>query len=424
MKANRKIKLLKADDSTYVMKFSSVRNVWLLYGDFIRSLNAISKKSEFPKVLLDFSEMKGPVYSSSAISISGIVDYYRDFEGWTFSFGDRSPRTYLQFTGFDHPINVSDGFDIIQNSAFNRVIRFNGSEEASILSNEIIRQLKKSVVCEEGVLVGLSWCINEILDNIFVHSGAKHGYMMVQIHNRKKVINVSIFDLGCGLFNSLRNSIEFSPKDEMEAIELAVKRGVTENKKIGQGNGLYGLGKIVADNHGHLCISTGHCMVEFDGEKNIRKEKAKMPVVSPEHHGTRIDFTINYQRKIDVVGALDGYTPLEPISQEIENMELDDGTVCINVFEATSGDVGSRQSGKRLRLDLLNTLKISKTPIALNFDSIDIITSSFADEVFGKTVALIGFTRFNALCRIINANIYVMAIVDRAIGLRQKDLFS
>lgn len=424
MNSKRKVKLLKTDDSTYVVQFYNVSNVWQFYSNFIHSLNMISEESKSPNVLLDFSKMNGPVYSPSAVSISGVVDYYRDVEGWTFSFGNRSSRNYLEFTGFDHPINVSDHFDTIQKSAFNRVIRFNGSEEASLLSNEVLRQLKKRVVCEEGVLVGLSWCINEILDNIFVHSGAKYGYMMVQIHNHKKVINVSIFDLGCGLLNSLRKSVEFSPKDEMEAIELAVKRGVTENKQIGQGNGLYGLGKIVADNHGHLCISTGHCMVEFDGEKDVRNTKAQMPIVSPKHHGTRIDFTINYERKIDVVGALDGYIPLEPISQEIENMELEDGTVCIDVFDATNGDVGSRQSGKQLRLDLLNTLRMAKTPIALNFKSVDMITSSFADEVFGKMVVLIGFSRFNSSYRIVNANNYVMAIIDKAIGLRQKELFS
>ena len=56
--------------------------------------------------------------------------------------------------------------------------------------------------------------------------------------------------------------------------------------------------------------------------------------------------------------------------------------------------------------------------------NVDMITSSFADDVFGKMVVLIGFSRFNSSYRIVNANNYVMAIIDKAIGLRQKELFS
>ena len=423
MSEERLLTIQSLPNGEYAIHFRNLRNVRRVYSDLIRSLNILDENTE-RHIVLDFGSLTGSIYSPAAISISGIVDYYRDYKGWQFSFSDRRPDTYLFNAGLNHPYTISEYKANPDTKVFNRVVRFDSRDDVAYLSESVIRDLKRTLVFGEGVLQALSWCMNEVLDNVFTHSGTDHGYFMIQIHNRKKIINVSIFDTGCGLLQSLGKSTDFSPKDEMEAIELAVQKGVTESRSIGQGNGLYGLWKIAKENGGHMAISTGHCMVEYDFEKNSVIKKAKMPILAWDHRGTRVDFTFHYERKTDVMKALDGYETKETFELDLENLEAEDGTIFYPILDMAKGDVASRVSGRSLRMDILNTARTTTKPVILDFRGIEMITSSFADELVGKMIPFMGFIGFNSKFRIIHANKYVLGIIERAISMRQKELFS
>ncbi len=422
MTKKQSLKLQRLPDSIYSIRFLNVKKAWIVYNDLIRTLHIIEKEGSPKEIILDFSELSGSVYSSSATSVSGIIDFFRRRNGWKFSFAARTPNSYLGTTALNNPLSASDEKEVIISELFDRVIRFECQDDATFVSNAIIRRLKRTVECENGVLEGLSWCMNEILENVFIHSGANCGYIMVQVHNRKKVVNVSVFDTGCGLFKSLAKSDEFRPANEMESIKMAVEKGVTENRQLGQGNGMYGLGKIIKENKGHLLISTGHCSIEYDYETGKETEREGAPILSKENLGTRIDFTIQYQRKTDIIKALDGYKPYEVLERDLEDIELEDGSVLYKVLENAREDVGSRSSGKAIRTELFNLAKTTPKTIYLDFSGIDIITSSFADEMIGKMVSLIGFSQFSCRFRIIHANEYVSASIDRAVAIRQKEL--
>ena len=280
-----------------------------------------------------------------------------------------------------------------------------------------------TVICEEGVLSGLNWCINEIMDNVFTHANTQCGYFMAQIHNHKKLISVSVFDLGCGLLNSLNRSESLEVNDEMDAIELAIQKGVTENKQVGQGNGLYGLQRIVKDNGSHFSILSGHCSIEYDFAASKVLTKAKTPILSETKRGTRVDFTINYSARIDLRLALGGYQMFEDFDKEMDDMSLDNGWLSFNVYERSDGDLGSRQSGQKLRNELLNFLKGSKEKVVVDFQSVSMVSSSFADEFMGRLVKEIGFIAFNQRILLMHANKDVQTIIEHAISLRMRELF-
>jgi len=103
----------------------------------------------------------------------------------------------------------------------------------------------------------LEWAVNEITDNILVHSDSvTPGIICAQFFPTKKRLDVGICDMGRGIWASLGESQELYSHGH--AIETALKRGITRNRKIGQGNGMAGTFDIIAANGGDLAIWTGN----------------------------------------------------------------------------------------------------------------------------------------------------------------------
>lgn len=408
------LKYKKTKNKNYIY-FDTIKSAKKI-NDFISVLNKISKENN-NDIILDFTNMTEQSYTSVHVAIAGIADYYQENKNIKIKF-KTNKEDYIVHAKTRKPFNAKKDKDILKSNILDRVIVFSTTEEANFISEEIINKLKYSIECEEGVLVGMSWCINEIMDNVFNHSNAKKGYIMVQLHKRAKKVAISIFDTGQGLFNSLNKSGEYTIKDEFEAIELATKKGVTGNRNLGQGNGLWGLKNIIEDNKGYLSIQTGHVNIIYNCENNTEKRSANLPILDQNNLCTRVDFTIKFNNLINVNKALDHYEPMEKINCEIQDMTDYNGWIDFNVKKEATGGVGTRESGQRMRKYLLNMMRIEKNPILINFIDIDMITSSFADEFIGKFIKEIGFIQFNLKCRIVSANEYVSGVINKAIMLR------
>jgi len=88
-------------------------------------------------------------------------------------------------------------------------------------------------------LPALEWSVNEIVDNIRIHSETLvPGAVCAQYFPDRHRLDVGVCDMGRGIKASLEESYElFSHGD---AVTKALERGVTRNKEVGQGNGLAG----------------------------------------------------------------------------------------------------------------------------------------------------------------------------------------
>ena len=98
------------------------------------------------------------------------------------------------------------------------------------------------------------------------------------------------------------------------------------------------------------------------------------------------------------------------------------GNIMIDMHSKKSG-VGTRQSGEKIRNELIDIYEKTNNVITLNFDGIRIISSSFADELIGKLVMEYGFVNFNNIFNLKNMNTNVQTIVQRSVAQRMMDSF-
>jgi hypothetical protein len=123
---------------------------------------------------------------------------------------------------------------------------------------------------------------------------------------------------------------------------------------------------------------------------------------------------LDYTAGIAISDALGGF---EPTNHRIESLEDERGFIPYRLGDKSSG-TGTRQSGEKLRNEILNISREASGIIVLNFDGIAVVSSSFADEFVGKLVAHFGFTGFVRRFRLVHMNNAVEGIVNRSVSQR------
>ncbi|WP_353955498.1 ATP-binding protein [Rhodococcus sp. 14-2483-1-2] len=147
--------------------------------------------------------------------------------------------------------------------------------------------LTEQVQCEEGVIDAINWCLYEVMDNVFAHSHAGSGFVMMQLHRFERRCAVAVADTGIGIQKSLwwseRAKLPLDVlKDPSNSIEYALEQGATSKGGAHQGNGLYGLRRSVEVNgsslnvtpgwgHGRLGMVSAHCRPTAGERCPIRK---------------------------------------------------------------------------------------------------------------------------------------------------------
>ncbi|MBA4852004.1 STAS-like domain-containing protein [Emticicia sp. BO119] len=362
--------------------------------------------------ILDFSKIH-PIFPNASVPISGLIQYYKN-TGVVFSYIDNSDNI-ISSTQFFDPIEPQDGSQLKLKNTLNKIWKFSNHESVFWLVNSFLEELRRSDIFEEGVLVGIEWCVNEIMDNVLNHSSQSIGFIMGQIHKSKKHIAFTVFDYGQGIYNSLKDST-YAPRHPLDAITLSVKEGVSRDKKNFQGNGIFGLHQIVKFNEGRLSITSNSAAYIL--KKDIAKSFKNVPTISREVGCTTIDFQLDYGNKISISDALKfGEKNYEIQNILLESLENEYNQIHYKINERVTGS-GTRPSGLRTRNDILNIIKETKKVIVLDFDEIVLITSSFADEVIGKLLIELGFYGFNNIIRLRNMNSTVQNIVQRSVSQR------
>lgn len=351
--------------------------------------------------------------SNICAPLAGIIDYHRN-NGVKIRVN--CPRhSYASHVGLYNPIVIEELTSEIQ--PFDKVFSFSSEDGVYKIVSMYSLALRQGDELENGVIQSLEWCMNEAIDNVLQHSMSKKGFVMAQQHKQNKVFSFCVFDSGVGIYNSLRNS-KHSPPSPLAAIQLAMKERITRDERIGQGNGLWGLSQIIKETNGRLLISSGGAQYSYlkgrestvaSGDFNLGKE----------HGTTMIDFQLDYSSPIDVAGALNGYTPIDCWAEQHEN---DKGEIEINVAKEATG-TGTRKSAEKLRNIVVNFLNEHYSIINLDFREVSMLSSSFADELIGKLIALLGFSQFMQFIIISNLNEFNAAIVNRSVGQRMAQIY-
>ena len=397
----------RVDRASNRLRFFSLRNP-LTVGSFLHELR-IGMARGFEEFELDFGSVNA-AYPNVCVPIAGLLDHYRSVD---IDFSYTGAKDFLASTAILQPLAVSDCQPELAKRPLNTVWKYSTAEDVSLLVNAFLQEVSRSAVCESGVIEGLEWCINEVLDNVLQHADVECGYVMGQIHPTTRHIALCIFDSGRGIFNSLKAS-RHAPRTPLDAITLSMQEGVTRDNNVGQGNGMWGLHNIVRANSGSLGISTGKAMYRISHANDEPSISEKIPFVSHDKHCTTVDFQIDFERPIAVAQALGGY---EPVNFRVEDLEDNAGNIIYPLANRSTG-TGTRMSGIAIRNELLNLSRQSSNVIILDFSDVAVVSSSFADELIGKLVADVGFISFTQRFRLRNMNDFVEAITNRAVAQR------
>lgn len=261
------------------------------------------------------------------------------------------------------------------------------------------------------------WAINEMTDNVLVHSESHSGFVQVSNFRRdKKRISFIVCDIGVGIPNSLRSGLN-KAMDDAVALREAIKEGVTRDKTIGQGNGLFGSHKVSVNSGGVFKIRSGYAQL-IANSKEIKSEVHKVPF-----GGTVITAEINFSSPGLLENALRFKGCLHDAWSRIESIYEDplEDVLTVRIKDSVSS-YGSRRSGYPLRVKIKNLMDMHpKHLVVVDFSGVELITSSFADEVLGKLLIESGAPTFKNRIRLVSLNEINESIVNRSVSQRMAE---
>jgi len=294
--------------------------------------------------------------------------------------------------------------------------QFRNSEEQFLAVNSIMDKILGSLEgFSRGDLAAIEWSLNEVTDNVINHSESKiGGFVQLSTFQRNiKRVEYVVCDAGIGIPRTLREAKPEITSDS-DAIHQSIQEGVTRNKKSNQGNGLFGAYQISSVSEGYLEIHSGNGSLISNKKGGLHIRTEPIPF-----NGTLLIACIDYSNP-DLLGtALKfGGKPHYPLDF-IENKFEDDRGKIKFIMSTEASSFGSRKAAEPINIKLKNLSKIcSNSRISIDFEQVAVVSSSFADEVFGKLFVEMGPLLFMQKFEFINISQTVKSLIDRAITLR------
>lgn len=371
------------------------------------------KREGYKDIVIDLSKVDPQSYYASVlVPLSAFCDNISKTEGITFRVaGSDDLPNHTNFLN-PQPAGLTGQYPKV----LNKVWKFSSPEDVFKLVTEFMDAIYQEDVFEKDVLTAIEWSLNEVMDNVIQHAETDCGYIMGQIHPTSKMIVFCIADAGRGILSSLLSSGRYSPKNATDAITLALREGVTRDKSVGQGNGLWGLHRIVHGNTGTLNVSSAGASIESSPSgEGIRSSYVWL---NRTKGGTVLDFRLDYSKPLSLKSVLNGH---ETESMKIFKATNEDGSIVHYKLSDKKSGYGTRKSGERIRKEVINLTRESGIPVDVDFSGIGVVSSSFGDEFIGKMFLFMGPVKFNQLIRMTNMNESIAAIINKAMEQRLRD---
>ena len=390
--------------------------------DFHRLLSQIHQaieNAEYKDIVLDMEECTS-AFPGPMLSLCAQVLAYRN-AGIDFTL--KAPKNMKLFNLFknanwNHLLDPKN-FEKSQFRGHSRIpaTQYQTPSEQNEAVNKIVNVILGAIPdMQRKDFAAFEWAINEITDNVLVHSSSSIGGL-VQVSTFKrnsKQVQFVVADAGIGIPKSLRLGRPELTSDT-DALDQAIREGVTRDTKVGQGNGLFGSYQICSLCEGHFRIDAGNAKLEFHNKKGLSISNERIP-----YGGTMVEATIDFTQQGLLEKALNfkgkEHSPIDFVEVEYEKNE--DGSIHF-IVEQEAQSFGSRVSGKPVRTKLSNLEQmISDSQIVVDLKNIPIMSSSFADEAFGKLFMQTGALTFMSKFRFINVMPTVQQLIDKAIAQR------
>lgn len=384
----------------------------------LATLHRLIDKSGYQDVVLDFTKCT----SVQAGQMLGICVQTYDYSRRGIEFDLRLPdkpqlASLFKNTNWAHLID-HQGFDPSEYQSPIRIpaTRFEDADQQFAIGQRISSTLLKAVEVEPENFNAFDWAVNEITDNVINHSRSEYGgFVQVSLFKNRRQVQVTVADSGLGIPTTLRSGHEGLTSD-VDALNSAIREGFTRDKSQGQGNGLYGCWQICMLCEGLFEIDSGYARVT-QTTSGLWVSTESVP-----YSGTLVIAQMDYSQPHLLEEALriagGRLNNMDYVESHFEHPERD---VYVVEIAQEARSYGSRQAGAELRHQIKNLLnRIPRLPVHVDFEGVSLVSSSFADEVFGKLFLEIGPMEFLEFMKFENCEVTVRQIIDRAIRQRSQ----
>lgn len=375
--------------------------------------NALSRGISIFKIRIQNPE-KG-IYPNFCVPIAGIIKHFEEEHACTFlSSKSLDDKHYVGKTGILHPYEDPSSFK--KNHFLDKIWLFNENNQYQIVEG-IRSSLQQSTILPKGLLNCIELCLNEVMDNVLVHSrnsleaSSPYELTMAQVHPSGSRIAIAVYDNGIGMMNSLKiGGVAVSGPED--AIISGLQKGITDGK--GKGNGLWLLNEIVKEGEGSLEITSSGVRYSlwhqrFPNEQGFPKGSFSK-VSSAINRATLVDFQICTDKAISINRIMGecGFTDLWKENHEDPENEIDHR---LSVLRDSAG-LGTRHDAGGLRTLAINTMNDTEGAVILDFSGIEIVSFSFADEAIGKLRDAVGAETFRNRFRLAGLNDNCRTIIN------------
>ncbi len=385
---------------------------------FAGSVHNVATKQGYKDVTLDFSDAY-PVRETFMVPAIAII---REFRKRGISFDlvlpeQQSARSIFHNANWSHLINdveheasTFDGDGHLPASAY----RTTAEHTAAV--DRVMSMILKAVPLNRKQLAALEWSVGEITDNVLNHAQSAMGGVIqasTMIVDGRQMVEFVVADTGIGIKNSL------GEKTDVRALERAIQEGVTRNHLTNQGNGLFGSFRVATLSNGKFEIHSGRGSLFAEGPDSLWTSKRDGFF----YPGTLVVCRIGCDDERLIENALTFKGKVhEPGFDYLEKQYEGEGEREF-VFKMTDecASFSSREGGSGTRILIENLLRAEPTfALIIDFQGVSIISSSFADEVFGRLFVTLGPVAFMSRINFRNVESSVRAILDRSITLRMR----
>ena len=390
-----------------VITISSLQNSDCV-NQFIKVIHHGYKKAMYEDFTIRFGNSIQGIYPNAVVPISGLIDFFRREKKLSIEGKSYDANLQAILTPYELPINKEN-----LSHALNKIWKFQNGGDVYEIQTAIINELRRTDIFAPGVLEGIEWSINEIMDNVLNHSQSPCGFIMGQLHKNSKHVAFTIYDAGIGIYNSLKDSIH-APRKNADALTMCIKAGVTRDKKVGQGNGMNGLFSLVKEGNGRLVITSSRDSYEYiDGKGNIKENAHYYP--SNQCHSTTIDFQLDYSQNISIEKVLtfQGKT-FEFTNLYSEELKNERGELVFRITDMAEG-TGTRDSAIRLKNEIVNLISAKSQIAVLDFEGVSVATSSFIDELVAKLLVELGLFQFNQRIKLTNMSKLLQQTLQKSV---------
>ncbi|MCY4052875.1 MAG: DUF4325 domain-containing protein [Hyphomicrobiales bacterium] len=392
----------------------SVKGKFYEFPRFCSALHEVIDKKRWSEVILDFSRCE-TVSEQVMLPLMPLIVQYRKEKEIDFKLHESANEPLRRLfinANWGHYINPKE-YDykaVLREGAYVPASQYEDWSFQQELHENVMNLVLGNLQVTRDSLKVVEWSLWEIMDNVSNHAESPcGGFVQATAFQNLSRVEFVVADAGMGI------PVSMNEPDHEKAIEDAISEGVTKDKQNNAGNGLYGSYQSAVMSGGEFEIHSlnGHFFRRSG-------QQAKLHRGSVPYKGTSVRCAIGVSDPELLSKALRFKgVPSDPYSLYLEKFENEDEEVIFHMKTEVGNAFGSRNGGKHARTKIENLLR-GKKRIILDFDGVGIISSSFADEVFGRLFVDMGFRAFARRIEMRNVDPTIDGLIDRAIAQRSK----